>query len=86
MVNMVDIRKKEAWDIAEARTKAMEKEKEMLENHAQETAEKAKNLIMRCPEVLERVAKNGIAEANPMTILKHMSRHKKNGLKGVQLI
>lgn len=86
MVGMLDLRRKQVWDMAEAKTKAMEDEKEKLEAHAQDTAERAKNLIMRCPTTLERVAKDGIAAANPTTILKHIPRHQKNGLKGVELL
>lgn len=86
MVNMVDMQRKEYWDICEAKTAAMELEKEGLERHAQDIAERAKNLIMRSPDTLERIAKGGIKEADPVNILKHIPRQQKNGLKGVELV
>jgi len=85
MVGMLDIRKKEYWDICEKKTAKMEAEKEHLEAHAQDMAERATNMIMRNPATVERIMKNGLSEMNPLSILKHIPRHQKNGLKGVQL-
>ena len=86
MVGMLDLRRKQVWDMAEAKTKAMEDEKESLEKHAQDIAERAKNLILSNPNVVERIARNGLSEMNPTSILKHIPRHQKNGLKGVELL
>lgn len=85
MVHMVDIKRKEYWDLTEAKTKAMEAERDALERHAQDIASRATDLIMRTPTVVERIAKNGLKEIDPSNILKHIPRHQKNGLKGVEL-
>jgi len=85
MVKMLDLRRKEYWDLCEAKTKAMEDEREALERHAQDIASRATDLIMRTPTVVERIAKNGLQEMDPVNILKHIPRHQKNGLKGVEL-
>lgn len=85
MVHMVDIKRKEYWDLCEEKTRKMEAEKDYLERHAQDVASRATDLIMRTPTVVERIAKNGLKEMDPVSILKHIPRHQKNGLKGVEL-
>lgn len=85
-VKKLDLQIRDYWDDCERKTKVMMDEKEYLEKHAQDTAERAKNLIMSNPDVVERIYKKGLSEADPLSILKHIPRHQKNGLKGVQLL
>lgn len=76
-VNQLDLHRRRVWDDAEAKTAAMEKEKEKLEDHAQDVAERAKNIIMGNAGLVERVAKNGMHEINPENIWKHIPGHQK---------
>lgn len=78
-IKKLDLRRKEYWDECERKTKEMEQEKERLESHAQDTAERAKNIIMGNPDLVERVAKNGMHEINLENIRKHIPRHKLSG-------
>lgn len=74
-IKKLDLRKKEYWEACEAKTKEMEEEKERLEAHAQDTAERAKNIIMGNEALVERIAKNGISEIGLDKIAKHVPRH-----------
>lgn len=85
-VHQLDLRRKEAWDIAEAKTRAMEEEKVRLNEHAEDTAERAKNIIMQTPALLERIAEKGLREMDLDKIIKHIPRHQLNGHKGVKLL
>lgn len=85
-VAQLDLTKRQAWDIAEAKTRAMEEEKARLDRHAEDTAEKAKNAILSNPALVERIAEKGLQEINLDKIVKHIPRHQKNGLKGVKLL
>lgn len=80
-VRQLDLRRKEVWAAAEAKTEAMVQEKISLDNHAQDTAEKAKNIIMQTPTLVERIAKNGLQEMNLDKIIKHIPSHQFNGHK-----
>lgn len=85
-VHQLDLRRKEVWDAADERDRKAEKERQDLEKHAQDTAERAKEIIMQTPTLVERIAKNGLQEMNLENILKHVPRHQKNGLPGVKLL
>lgn len=74
-LHSLDLRKREVWEAAEARDKAQDEEKARLDRHAEETAEKAKNIIMNTPTLVERIAKNGLQEMNLHNIVKHVPRH-----------
>jgi hypothetical protein len=75
-VKQLDLRQNEYWDQCEAKTKAMETEKDRLEAHAQDTAERAKNAIIQNPELVERIAKKGMNEISLSNIVKHIPRNK----------
>ncbi len=76
-VRQLDLQRKQVWDDAEAKTTAAGKEREMLEQHAQDTAERAKNIIMGNDDLLQRVAKNGMGEIDPKAIFRHIPNHYK---------
>lgn len=81
-VKKLDLHRKQVWEEADLKTKKMEKEKEALELHAQDTAERAKNFIMQTPTAVERIAKNGLKEMNISNIIKHVPKHQLIGYKG----
>lgn len=76
-IHQLDLHRKQVWDEAEARTRAMEDEKDGLERHAQDTAERAFQAIRGNADLMERVAKNGMSEINPENIWRHIPRHQK---------
>lgn len=82
----LDLHRKEVWEAAEAKTKAMEEEKKMLDRHAEDTAERAKNIIMNTPTLVERICKNGLQEMNLPNIIKHIPRHQLIGHKSVEFV
>lgn len=71
-VNQLDLRKKAVWDEMDAKEKAQDEEKAMIDEHAQDTAERAKNIIMQTPTLIERISKNGLQEMNLDKIVKHI--------------
>lgn len=81
-VGMLDLRKREAWDLAEAKSQAAEKEHAMVQQHAEDTAERAKNLIMQTPALVERVAKEGVKAIDLLEIRKNIPKHQLIGFKG----
>ncbi len=85
-VHQLDLHRKEVWAAAEAKEKAQDEEKARLDAHAQDTAERAKNIIMQTPALVERIAEKGLQEMNLENIVKNIPRHQKNGLPGVKLL
>jgi hypothetical protein len=81
---MLDLHQKKVWDDAEAKTEKMMEEKRMLDRHAEDTAERAKNVIMQTPTLMERIVKNGLHELNLDNIVKHIPRHQLIGHKAVE--
>ncbi len=79
-VNALDLRKKEVWDALDAKDRAQDEEKAKLDQHAQDTAERAKNLIMQTPTLVERIAKNGLQEMNLDKIIKHIPSQQRRNL------
>lgn len=74
-VRQLDLTRKEAWDALDAKERAQTEEKEALDRHAEDTAERAKNIIMQTPTLVERIAKNGLKEMDLEKIAKHIPRH-----------
>ncbi len=81
-VNQLDLRKRAVWDAMEAKDKLQDEEKARLDAHAQDTAERAKNIIMQTPSLVDRIAKNGLQEMNLEKILEHIPSQQLNGHKG----
>lgn len=61
-VRSLDLHRKEVWDSLNAKEKAQDEEKEKLDAHAQDTAERAKNIIIQTPTLVERIAKKGLKQ------------------------
>lgn len=81
-IQQLDLRRREVWDACEARDRAQDDEKARLNQHAQDTAERAKNVIMQTPSLVERIGKNGLQEMNLDKIVKHIPDHQLNGHRG----
>lgn len=72
----LDLQKKELWDVEEAKTIAMEKEKDGLETHKQEMVSKAHKLITRNPELMNRIGKDGAKAFDLSEIRKNIPNYK----------
>lgn len=83
-VQQLDLHKKAAWDALDEKEKAQDEEKAALDRHAEDTAEKAKNIIMQTPSLIERIAKNGLKEMDLDKIAKHIPNNQFIGYKGPQ--
>ncbi len=80
-VKSLDLQRREIWDKYEAKDKAQDAEKTRIDQHAQDTAERAKNVIMQNPDLVERIAEKGLQEINMDKIVKHIPRHQLIGHK-----
>jgi hypothetical protein len=83
-IRQLDLHKKETWDALDAKEKAQDEEKARLDAHAEDTAERAKNIIMQTPTLVERIAKKGIKEIDLDKIVDHIPRAQLLGYKGPQ--
>jgi hypothetical protein len=72
----LDITKKEFWDREEAKTKAMEEERAAAERAAQLRVDKAHEAIINNPDLMERIAKNGLQEMDINRIGRHVPSRK----------
>lgn len=77
----LDLRKQQAWDALDAKEKEQDEEKARLDRHAEDSAERAKNIIMQNPDLVERIAKNGLQEIGLQKIARHIPRHQLIGHK-----
>lgn len=78
----LDLQRQQAWADLEAKEKAQDEEKAKLDAHAEDTAERAKNVILNTPSLVERIAENGLKEMDLEKIIKHIPRHQLLGHKG----
>jgi hypothetical protein len=82
----LDIHQKAYWAQQELEAKESERKRKAQEEAQDDAATRATGLIMGNPDLVNRIAKNGLQEAlNPVNILKHIPRSSLNGLKGVTL-
>ncbi len=72
----LDLHQKQVWDDLDAKEKAQDEEKARVDQHAEDTAERAKNIIMQTPSLVERIVKNGTKEMDLKKIAKHIPRQK----------
>lgn len=84
-VKSLDLHRKEVWDAAEAKSKEAEERHAALENHAQDTANKAFEVIRKNEGLVERIAKNGLREIDPRVLQTHVPSHQFIGYKPPQL-
>lgn len=71
-LKQLDITKKAFWDREEAKTKETEEEFERVEKHREESAEFATQAIVRNPNLMNRIAKNGLCEMDLGYIANHV--------------
>lgn len=81
-IHQLDLRREETWDALDAKEKAQDEEKAALDKHAEDTAERAKNVIMQTPTLVERIGKGGLKQMDLDKIAKHIPRHQLIGHKG----
>lgn len=80
-VHSLDLQRKEVWDALDAKEKAQDEEKAKLDQHAEDTAERAKNIILQTPTLVERIAEKGLKEMDLDRILDNIPRHQLIGHK-----
>jgi hypothetical protein len=83
-VHQLDLHRKEAWDALDAKERKQTEEKAALDAHAEDTAERAKNIIMQTPTLVERIAKKGLKQMDLDKIAEHIPRNQFIGYKGPQ--
>lgn len=83
---MLDLRKREYRARMEAEEKDSKAKVDSALKLEDEIATKAAKLISGNDGLLQRIAKNGVAEITPERILSNVPRHQQNGLKGVKLV
>lgn len=72
----LDINRRDFWAREQAKSQQVEDEWERVEKHAEESATRATQAVMRNPDLVERIAKNGIQEINLPRILRHIPGYK----------
>lgn len=80
-VKQLDLHRKEVWEAAEAKSRKEDERHAALERHAEDTANAAFKVIRNNPDLMERVAENGLAEIDPSKLVKNIPRHQLIGLK-----
>lgn len=83
---MLDLKKREYRARMEAEEKESKAKVESALRLEDDIATKAAKLISGNDDLLQRIAKNGVAEIQPEKILSNVPRHQQNGLKGVKLL
>lgn len=73
----LDLNRKEYLLKEEAKSKACEDEWEKVEQHAEDSAERAATAIIQNPDLMERIARNGMHEMTLGSIAKHVPRSEK---------
>lgn len=73
----LDAHRKEYLDKEEAKSRAAEEEWEAVERHAEDSAEKAATAIIRNPDLMERIARNGFEEMELNRIAKYVPKTEK---------
>jgi len=76
LVKQNDMYLPEFWDKEEAASQKAEDSAVRQEKHQEEMTDKATEAVMRNPDLLERVMKNGMQEIEPLQILKHIPSYK----------
>lgn len=71
-IEEIDLQKKAIWDREERKTSRMEQEKKSLDDHRQEYADKAFEAVRKNPDLMDRIAKNGLEEMNLGNIAQHI--------------
>ena len=72
-VRELDITRREFWDLEERKSEEAERAYQAKEDHAEYLAEKATAAITSNPYLLDRVMQNGLSEAMPSRLSKHIA-------------
>jgi hypothetical protein len=75
-VEMLDITRKAVWDREDEKTKEVTREHAALERHCEDMVNRAHDIIMRSPELLERIAKYGMEQLDLAKIAMNIPRYK----------
>ena len=73
---MLDITKRHYWDLEEEKTQEVEREHKETQRHAQDYAQRASLAITRNPDLMNRIAKNGLREMDLDRIVRHIPKRK----------
>lgn len=74
-VSAIDICRKEIWDREEEKTKEVERESVATERHREDSAERATQAVMKNPDLVERIARRGLAEMDLAFIRRHVPNY-----------
>jgi hypothetical protein len=80
-LSKIDNTRQEFWDIERAKTRAVFAEQDAKERAGKDRAELAYQALRRNPNVMERIAKNGLHEMNLDRIVKHIPTQKLIGMR-----
>lgn len=75
-VKQLDTSRKEFWDREEAKTRAVEEEHARVERHQTEFVDRAHGAITKNPDLMERIAKNGLQEMDLSKIRRNIPNYK----------
>lgn len=73
-VGQVDMARKEFWRREEAQTALAEREHAATEKHRQDSVARAAKAITQNPDLMDRIARNGLQEMDPTRIARHIPR------------
>lgn len=82
-VKDLDITRKAFWDRENEKSQEVEDEFERVEKHREESAELATQAIVRNPNLVERIAKNGLKEMDLGYIANHVPKQEIGKLKRI---
>jgi hypothetical protein len=78
MAESIDLTKQEAWDREMAKSQAVADEHEAAAKHRLEMVDKIHQSIVKNPDLVERIAKNGPGEMDPAAIMRHIPKARRS--------
>lgn len=75
-VEEIDIQRRAFWDREEAKSELADKEEAALDAHREDMVERAHKAITQNPDLMDRIAKNGIQEMDIRKIHSHIPTHR----------
>lgn len=77
-VESIDLQKKAIWDREEKKTQEMLDEKDRVDRAAQDRVDAAFNVMRKNPDLVDRIARNGLQEMNLDKIARHVPKAELN--------
>lgn len=74
-IKRLDTKRREFWDLQEKKTKEVEDEHARSQKHKEDMVARAHKSIVQNPDLMERIAKNGLQEMDIDNVGKHMPRN-----------